>query len=115
MPGAYKSLFVIAFDLDRSGQAIPVSEPKLAPDETAALAEARRLAGLHAGVSCGSAKRNLSSARKASPKCCGRPECLVISTRSRGRVGTMKPASRSALVITFDTAISGVEELVRCL
>ncbi|MDP9840047.1 hypothetical protein J2T09_004827 [Neorhizobium huautlense] len=50
MPGVYKSLFILAFDLDRSGQAIPVSEPKLAPDETAAIAEARRLEGLHAGV-----------------------------------------------------------------
>lgn len=50
MPGVYKSLFFLAFDLDQSGQAIPVSEPKLATDEPAAIAEARRLADVHAGA-----------------------------------------------------------------
>lgn len=50
MPGAYKSSFVLAFDLDRSGQAIPVFKPKPAADETTAIEEARRLANIHAGA-----------------------------------------------------------------
>ncbi len=29
MPGAYKSLFVLAFDLDRKGQAVPGSSTLL--------------------------------------------------------------------------------------
>ncbi|WP_312407875.1 hypothetical protein [Rhizobium sp.] len=50
MPGAYKSSFLLAFDLARSGQAIPVLKPKQAADETTAIVEARRLADIHAGA-----------------------------------------------------------------
>ncbi|MGF9565982.1 hypothetical protein AAIH70_20960 [Neorhizobium sp. BT27B] len=50
MPGAYKSLFVVAFDLDRTGQAVPAFEPRQAPDDETAIAQARRLAESHAGA-----------------------------------------------------------------
>ncbi len=50
MPGAYKSLFVLAFDLDRKGQAVPAFEPISATDDETAGAEARRLAESHAGA-----------------------------------------------------------------
>lgn len=50
MPGAYRSSFVLAFDLARSGQAIPVVKPKQAADETTAIVEERRLADIHAAA-----------------------------------------------------------------
>jgi hypothetical protein len=50
MPGAYTSIFLVAFDIDERGQAIQAFEPRLAANESSALDEAQGLAGQHAGV-----------------------------------------------------------------
>lgn len=50
MPGAFKSIFVLAFDLDDKGQTVPASAVREAQDETAAIDEARALGEQHAGA-----------------------------------------------------------------
>ena len=50
MPGSYISVFLLAFDLDAAGQAVPAFEPRLVADESVAVEEAKALAEHHAGV-----------------------------------------------------------------
>jgi hypothetical protein len=50
MPGAFKSIFVLAFDLDDRGQALPAFDVREAQDETAAIDQAHALGDRHAGV-----------------------------------------------------------------
>ena len=50
MPGAFKSIFVLAFDLDERGQTVPAFAVREAQDETTAIDEARKLGDRHAGV-----------------------------------------------------------------
>ncbi|SFB59408.1 hypothetical protein SAMN03159496_05522 [Rhizobium sp. NFR07] len=50
MPGAYTSIFLVAFDLDGRGQPVQAFEPRLVANESSALDEAKGLAGQHAGV-----------------------------------------------------------------
>jgi hypothetical protein len=50
LPGAYTSIFLVAFDLDEQGQPIQAFEPRFVADESSALDEAQDLAEQHAGV-----------------------------------------------------------------
>jgi hypothetical protein len=50
VPGAFTSIFLVAFDVDERGQAIQAFEPRLVASEVLALDEAQGLARQHAGV-----------------------------------------------------------------
>jgi hypothetical protein len=50
MPGAFSSIFLMAFDLNDERKPIPAFEPRLAATEEAAIEEAKELAHHHAGV-----------------------------------------------------------------
>lgn len=50
MPGAFTSIFLVAFDLNEDRKPIQAFEPRLAATEDAAIEEARELAHHHAGV-----------------------------------------------------------------
>lgn len=50
MPGVNKTYFVLAFDTDNAGMAVPVSEAQQAASRNEAIEFADRLSRLHAGA-----------------------------------------------------------------
>lgn len=50
MPGTFRTVYIVAFDLDDRGQAVPAFEPRVATGEAAAIEEAEDLARQHSGV-----------------------------------------------------------------
>ncbi|MBW9089357.1 hypothetical protein JNB91_16090 [Rhizobium wenxiniae] len=50
MPGTFRTVYVVAFDLDDRDQAIQAFRPRVASSEAAAIEEAEDLTRRHAGV-----------------------------------------------------------------
>lgn len=50
MPGTFRTVYIVAFDLDERDQAVQAFEPQVAVSEAVAIEEAEGLARRHAGV-----------------------------------------------------------------